>query len=48
MMNNMMGGSGMWLMAPLGLLLIVLVLLGIVALAKYIFFSNPRSPGGAR
>lgn len=37
MMNQMMGGSGMmWIVAPFGLLLVVLLVLGIAALAKYI------------
>lgn len=37
MMNQMMGGGGMmWIVASIGLLLIVLLVLGIAVLAKYI------------
>jgi hypothetical protein len=37
MMGDMMGGGMMWGMGLLWLLLLVLVVLGIAALAKYIF-----------
>jgi hypothetical protein len=39
MMDGMMSGGMMWGMGFLGLLGVVLVLLAIVALAKYIFFK---------
>ena len=39
-MYDMMNGGAMWGMAFLCLLLIVLVLLGIAALAKYLFFTR--------
>jgi flagellar basal body-associated protein FliL len=38
MMNEMMGGMG-WAMGILWLLIIILLVLGIVALAKYVFFK---------
>ena len=43
MMNGMMdGGSMMWVMGLGGLLILVLVILGIAALAKYLFFNKRR------
>ena len=39
-MYDMMNGGTMWGMGFFWLLLIVLVLLGIAALAKYIFFTR--------
>ncbi|MEQ8249582.1 MAG: hypothetical protein RID42_18055 [Alphaproteobacteria bacterium] len=48
MMNGMMGGGDMWLMGLIGLLLTVLVVFGIVALAKYIFFPTSHTPDGSR
>ncbi len=43
MMNGMMdGGSMMWGMGLGGLLILVLVILGIAALAKYLFFNKRR------
>lgn len=42
-MNGMMGcGFGMWAMGLLGILLLVLLVLGISALTKYLFFSDQR------
>lgn len=42
-MNGIMDGSGsMWGMGWGRLLIIVLVVLGIAALAKYLFFDNRR------
>jgi hypothetical protein len=42
MMNGIMDGSGsmMWGMGWGGLLVIVLVVLGVAALAKYLFFNK--------
>lgn len=37
-MMNMMGGMG-WGMMLVGVLVLVLLILGIVALAKYVFFK---------
>lgn len=41
-MNGIMGGSGtmMWGMGWGGLLVVVLVVLGVAALAKYVFFNK--------
>jgi hypothetical protein len=39
-MYNMMGGGMMWGMGLFWLLLTVFVLLGIAALAKYLFFTR--------
>ena len=40
-MNGMMGGgSMMWGMGPGGLLILVLVVLGVAALVKYLFFNK--------
>ncbi len=41
--SGMMGGLGGWLMMGSGLLFFALVILGIAALAKYIFLPD-RSP----
>jgi len=38
MMHDMMSGGMMWGMGIIWLLLIVLVILGIAALVKYVFF----------
>lgn len=38
MMMDMMGSSGMWVMGILWLAAVVLVVLGIAALVKYLFF----------
>jgi len=38
MMHDMMGSGMMWAMGLLWLLLAVLLVLGIAALAKYVFF----------
>lgn len=48
MMDGMMGGSGgmMWGMGLVGLLLIVLLVLGVAALVKYLFFDSKRGRGG--
>jgi hypothetical protein len=44
MMNGIVGGSGsmMWGMGWGGLLIVALVVLGVAALAKYLFFNNKR------
>ena len=43
MVGGMMnGGSMMWGVGWVGLLILVLVVLGIAALAKYLFFDNRR------
>ena len=43
MVSGMMnGGSMMWGVGWVGLLILVLVVLGIAALAKYLFFDNRR------
>lgn len=39
MMNGMSGGM-MWGMGLIGLLVLVLLVLGIAALVKYLFFGN--------
>lgn len=42
-MNGMMeGGAMMWGMGLIGLLLVLLVVLGIAALVKYLFFDKRR------
>ena len=42
-MNGMMnGGSMMWGMGLAGLLILVLVVLGVAALLKYLFFNKRR------
>lgn len=51
MMNNMMDsmgsmGSMMWGMGLLWLLVVALLVLGIGALAKYLFFSRRRDSNG--
>jgi hypothetical protein len=38
MMNNMMGG-GMWAMGLIGILVVLVLILGVAALAKYVFFK---------
>jgi hypothetical protein len=40
--GNMMGGMG-WGMGLVSLLILVLVILGIAALIKYLFFGNPQT-----
>ncbi len=42
MMNNMMDGGmmGGWVMGGIGLLTLLLLVLGVAALVKYLFFSN--------
>lgn len=40
--DNVMGGMG-WGMGLVSLLILVLVVLGITALIKYLFSSNPRT-----
>lgn len=43
MMDGMMnGGSMMWGMSLFWLLIIALLVLGVAALIKYLFFSNKR------
>ena len=43
MMNGMMnGGAMMWGMGLVGLLILLLVVLGVAALAKYLFFDKRR------
>ena len=37
-MQNMMNGEMMWGMGLIGLILVVLIVLGIAALVKYLFF----------
>jgi len=44
MMHDMMGGGMMWVMGLVWILVILLLVLGIAALVKYLFFS--RSRGG--
>jgi len=39
MMDHMMGGGMMWGMGLIGLLLVILLLLGVAALVKYLFFK---------
>jgi hypothetical protein len=41
-MNGMMDGSTMWGMGLGGLLILVFVVLGIAALAKYLLFDKRR------
>ncbi len=41
-MNGMMGGGMMWGMGLFGLLLLLLLVLGVGALIKYLFFNNRR------
>ncbi len=40
----MMGGFGGWLMMGTGLLFFALVILGVAALAKYLFWPDRRTP----
>ena len=40
MMNGMMGGDMMWGMGLFGLLILLLVVLGLGALIKYLFFND--------
>ena len=42
MMNEMMGSGMMWGMSLFWLLILVLVVLGAVALVKYLFFGDKR------
>lgn len=41
-MNGMMGGGMMWGMGLFGLLMLLLLVLGIGALIKYLFFDERR------
>jgi len=49
MMMDMMtgGGFGGWLMAGVGLLVLLLLVLAIAALAKYVFWGGRRDGGDA-
>jgi hypothetical protein len=41
MMNGMMDcGSGMWAMGLIGILVLALLVLGVAALTKYLFFGG--------
>ena len=40
MMNGIMGGDMMWGMGLFGLLILLLVVLGLGALIKYLFFND--------
>ena len=40
MMNGMMGGGMMWGMGLFGLLMLLLLVLGVGALVKYLFFDT--------
>jgi hypothetical protein len=40
MMDQMMGGGMMWAMGLFGLLVIIVLVLGAVALVKYLFFTK--------
>ena len=44
MMNNMIDGGmmGGWFMGGFGILVLLLLILGVAALAKYLFFSGRR------
>lgn len=42
MMDGMMGGGMMWGMGLFGLLILVVLVLGAVALIRYLFFSDKR------
>jgi hypothetical protein len=42
MMNDMMGDGMMWGMGVIALLVVVGLVLGIAALAKYLFFRHDR------
>ena len=42
MMNGGMGGGMMWGMGLIALLIVVVLVLGIAALAKYLFFGRDR------
>ena len=42
MMNGIMGGDMMWGMGLFGLLILLLVVLGLGALIKYLFFNDRR------
>ena len=42
MMNGMMSGDMMWGMGLFGLLIVLLVVLGLGALIKYLFFDDRR------
>lgn len=41
-MSNMMSGDMMWGMGVFGLLILLLLVLGVGALIKYIFFGDRR------
>ena len=43
MMDAMMGGSMMWVMALFCVLIFVVLILAAIALVKYLFFSNRRT-----
>lgn len=45
MMNDMMGGGAMWGMGLIGILVLAVLVLGIIALVKYI--RSRTSAGGA-
>ena len=40
MMDHMMGGGMMWGMGLIGVLLVIILVLGIAALIKYLFFDR--------
>lgn len=40
MMNELMGGEMMWGMGLPGILIVILLLLGVAALAKYVFWRR--------
>ena len=42
MMNGMMSGGMMWGMGLFGLLILLLLVLGVGALIKYLFFDSQR------
>jgi cytochrome c oxidase assembly factor CtaG len=42
MMDRMMNGGHMWGMSVLWLLIVALLVLGVPALVKYLFFDNKR------
>ncbi len=42
MMNSMMDGGMMWGMGLFGMLILLLLVLGLGALIKYLFFDNRR------
>jgi hypothetical protein len=40
MMHDMMTGGGMWAMGIVWLLVVLILVLGVAALVKYLFFSR--------